>query len=92
MHVGHCDDVAEVIRLKLNSITHRAKGPIDAFTMIYQSGLARKLSWEAQVEEAVKDEPDEFWQQVHNKTDVTSYRIYAFCVHAGSTKDSKHAD
>ena len=65
-YVGHCDDVAEVIRRKLNSIDHKAKGPIDAFALIYQSGLARRLSWQAQVEEAVKDESDEFWQQVHS--------------------------
>ena len=42
------------------------KGPIDAFVIIYQSGLARKTSWEAQVEEAVYNETDEFWQQVTN--------------------------
>ena len=41
------------------------KGPIDAFIIIYQSGLARKTSWEAQVEEAVYNETDEFWQQVY---------------------------
>ena len=56
--------MAEVIRRKLNSIDYKAKGPIDAFALIYQSGLARQLSWQAQVEEAVKDESDEFWQQV----------------------------
>jgi len=62
--VGHSNDVAKVIRSKLNSINHRAKGPIDAFTIIYQSGLARKLSWRAQVEEAVEGESDEFWGKV----------------------------
>ena len=41
------------------------KGPIDAFIIIYQSGLARKTSWEAQVEEAVYNETDEFWKQVY---------------------------
>jgi len=56
--------VAKVIRSKLNSIKHSTKGPIDAFTIIYQSGLARKSSWQAQVEEAVKDESDEFWEKV----------------------------
>ena len=40
------------------------EGPIDAFTVMHQSGLARQISWQAQVEEAVKDEEDEFWQQV----------------------------
>jgi len=39
-------------------------GPIDAFIMIYQNDLTSKLSWEAQIDEAVKNEADEFWQQV----------------------------
>ena len=43
-----------------------AEGPIDAFIIIYQSGLARKTSWEAQVDEVVYNETDEFWQQVYS--------------------------
>ena len=64
----HSNDVANVIKRKLDRLNNRAKmlreGPIDAFTVMHQSGLARQISWQAQVEEAVKDEEDEFWQQV----------------------------
>lgn len=60
--------MADVIKRKLERLNSRAgmlnEGPLDAFTVIYQSGLARQISWQAQVEEAVKDETDEFWQQV----------------------------
>ena len=66
----HSSDVADVIKRKLERLNSRTgllnEGPIDAFTVIYQSGLARQISWQAQVEEAVKDETDEFWQQVRN--------------------------
>lgn len=60
----YSDDVAEVIRRRLTTVSQKNKGPIDAFTIIYQSGLSRKLSWEAQVEEAVQHESDKFWRQV----------------------------
>ena len=57
-----------MIRRKLEHLDSKAaindKGPVDAFTVIYQSGLARQISWQAQVEEAVKDENDEFWRKV----------------------------
>ena len=70
MSVVHSSDVADVIKRKLERLNSRTgllnEGPIDAFTVIYQSGLARQISWQAQVEEAVKDETDEFWQQVRN--------------------------
>jgi len=56
--------VTKVIRNKLNNVKCSTKGPIDAFTIIYQSGLARKLPWRAQVEEAVEGESDEFWEKV----------------------------
>lgn len=60
--------MADVIRRKLERLnsksTSQKQGPIDAFTVIYQSGLARQTSWQVQVEAAVKDEVDEFWQQV----------------------------
>ena len=56
------------MRRKLERLNSKAtindKGPVDAFTVIYQSGLARQISWQAQVEEAVKDESDEFWRKV----------------------------
>lgn len=60
-------DVADVIKRKLEHLSSRAAGlqnagPIDAFTIIHQSGLARQISWQAQVEEAVRDETDDFWQ------------------------------
>ena len=69
LFVVQSSDVADVIRRKLERLDSRAatipdKGPVDAFTVIYQSGLARQISWKAQVEEAVKDENDEFWQKV----------------------------
>ena len=65
----HSSDVADVIKRKLERLNSRAaglqdEGPIDAFTVIHQSGLARQTSWQVQVEEAVRDETDEFWQQV----------------------------
>jgi len=60
-----------VIRRKLERLDSKAtnldKGPVDAFTVMYQSGLARQISWQAQVEEAVRDESDEFWQMVIQK-------------------------
>ncbi|XP_065884791.1 transient receptor potential cation channel subfamily A member 1-like isoform X2 [Dysidea avara] len=65
-------DVADVMRRKLERLNSKAtindKGPVDAFTVIYQSGLARQISWQAQVEEAVKDESDEFWRKTAEKT------------------------
>ena len=39
-------------------------GPIDAFIMINQNNLANKIPWEAQIDEAVINETDEFWEQV----------------------------
>ena len=68
INIVQSNDVADVIRRKLERLDTRAadldKGPVDAFTVIYQSGLARQISWQAQVEEAVKDESDEFWRKV----------------------------
>jgi len=66
--IVHSSDVADIIRKKLERLDSNAatldKGPVDAFTIIHQSGLARQISWRAQVEEAVKDESDEFWRKV----------------------------
>ena len=69
MTTVHTSDVADVIKRKLERLNSRAAGlqdagPIDAFTVIHQSGLARQTSWQVQVEGAVQDETDEFWQQV----------------------------
>ena len=68
INIVQSSDVADVIRRKLERLDTNAadldKGPVDAFTVIYQSGLARQISWQAQVEEAVKDEDDEFWRMV----------------------------
>ena len=57
-------NVDETDELLFSKSDNDVKGPIDAFVIIYRSGLARKTSWEAQVEEAVYNETDEFWQQV----------------------------
>ena len=69
--IVHSSDVADVIRRKLERLDSIAatndKGPLDAFSVIYQSGLARQISWQAQVEEAVKDENDEFWRKVQKE-------------------------
>jgi len=68
LSIVQSSDVADMMRRKLERLNRKARmqdeGPIDAFTVIYQSGLARQISWQAQVEEAVKDETDEFWLQV----------------------------
>lgn len=45
-------------------IGSQVEGPNDVLTKIYQSGPAGQLAWKAQIEEAVKDMPKEFWQQV----------------------------
>jgi len=75
-----------VIRRKLERLDSKAtnldKGPVDAFTVIYQSGLARQISWQAQVEEAVRDESDEFWQMVIQK-------MYACSNHACTIRQQK---
>jgi len=81
LFVVQSSDVADVIRRKLERLDSRAatipdKGPVDAFTVIYQSGLARQISWKAQVEEAVKDENDEFWQKVTSMVCTYAYLYY----------------
>ena len=70
MRTGYSIDVTDMIEQKI--IRHisgsgtglKHEGPIDVFTEIDQGGLARQKSWQVQVEEAVKNETDEFWQQV----------------------------
>ena len=57
------------------------EGPIDAFIIINQSGLASKSSWVAQIDEAVENETDEFWQQV---TRCPHRYIAAWLFHAGT--------
>ena len=96
-NIVHSSDVADVIKRKLERINSRAAGlqnagPIDVFTVIHQSGLARQISWEAQVEEAVRDETDDFWQQVWQICNIFillySCITYAFLSAAGSKEDS----
>jgi len=78
--VVQSNDVADVIRRKLERLDSKAanlaKGPIDAFTVICQSGLARRVSWQAQVEEAVKDESDEFWRKVYSYEQIVYIITY----------------
>ena len=63
--IGHSDDDTDVaIQNSLKIIDQKNKGPIDAFIVIYKEGLSKKLSWEAQVEKALKHESKEFRQQV----------------------------
>ena len=61
-------EAADVTKRKPDHLSKRAKtlkqGPIDAFTVIHESGWARNKPWEEQVEEAVKGESDEFWRKV----------------------------
>ena len=64
--VGDSSDVSDVILSRINSINHGSRRPSDAFTIIYESGLKQSL-WQAQVEEAVESETDEFWAKVQKE-------------------------
>ena len=64
--VGDSSDASDVIQSRLNSISHRSQRPSDAFTIIYESGLKQSL-WQAQVEEAVESETDQFWIKVQKE-------------------------
>ena len=59
--VDHSNDLVDAVQRKLTTV---GKGPIDAFTIMYKSGQARKLTWRDQIEAAVHGESDEFWHEV----------------------------
>lgn len=61
----HSKEIGDEIKRKYEHPSTKLKqGPIDAITMINRSGSARQKSWEAQLQEAVEGETDEFWKQV----------------------------
>ena len=80
-YIGHCNDMNEIMRSKLNTVGCTAEGPSDAFTVIYQSGLTGQLSWQAQVEAAIQDEPDPelFKEQVFSIA-LCKNMLYAFSI------------
>ena len=63
---AHKEDVAKVIRKKFSKLGIN-EGHTDIFSFLSSGELQSSfLSWQAQIEEAVKDETDEFWENVRS--------------------------
>ena len=61
---AHEEDVAKVIRKKFSKLGID-EGPTDVFSFLSSDELQTSfMSWQARIEEAVMDEPDEFWEHV----------------------------